>query len=310
MPSPTLDPVRDAFAHLSPPVVVFNKSHSGSRLLAELISASGIFMGAHVNESRDSLDIFELVEALVTNYYPNYGPLWDGNAPPDTKLTALAQRNLNRHLDGFDGGRWGWKLCETTYAVPVIDYCFPGARFIHLIRDGRDVSFSDHRAPNVDFWRKVYFNTGHIRTWRGMRLTPQAYRRRPHLFNAVHWVNSVEVGRNYAAMLRERCLEVRYEDLCLRFDATARRVLEFIDAPDPEAAIRAVRSGVRTASVGKHRQQAARKQRQALAITKPLLLSLGYLDADPEPPRPSLWHSRPMDNLIDRYKKRLARRRP
>jgi len=60
MPSPTLDPVRDAFAHLSPPVVVFNKSHSGSRLLAELISASGIFMGAHVNESRDSLDIFEL----------------------------------------------------------------------------------------------------------------------------------------------------------------------------------------------------------------------------------------------------------
>ncbi|MNC92515.1 hypothetical protein D3C83_89620 [compost metagenome] len=96
----------------------------------------------------------------------------------------------------------------------------------------------------------------------------------------------------------------------MHFDATARLVLEFLGAPDPEAALRAVGSGVRSESVGKYRQQSARKQRQALAITKPLLLSLGYLDADIEPPRPSLWHSRSMDDLIDRYKKRFSRRGP
>ncbi len=308
MPSLTLDPVREAFSHLPPPVVVFNKSHSGSRLLTELIAASGVFMGAHVNKSHDSVDVLELAEALVKGYYPTYGRLWDDTLTPDQQLTDLAQRVFERHLQGYPGGRWGWKLCETTYIVPVVDYCFPGARFIHLVRDGRDVAFSDHHAPDSDFWRKAYFNTDRIRTWRGMRLTPQAYRRQSHLYNARHWLNSVEVGRNYAAMLRERCLEIRYEDLCLRFDATARRLLDFLNAPHPDAAIHAVQSSVRTTSVGKHRRQPPRKQREVLSITKPLLLSFGYLKADPERPRLSLWHSRRMDDLIDRYRKRLRRR--
>lgn len=307
MPSPTLDTVRQAFASLASPVVVFNKSHSGSRLLAELISASGVFLGAHVNESRDSLDVLELAVTLVERYYPDYGRLWDEAEEADEELAALAMSVFERHLEGFPGGRWGWKLCETTFVLPVVDYCFPGARFIHLVRDGRDVAFSDHRAPDNDFWRKVYFNTNRIRSWRGMRLTPQAYRRRSHLYNAAHWMNSVTVGRNYAAMLRDRCLEVRYEDLCLRFDATARRVLEFIDAPQPDAALHAVESRVRTASIGKYRWQPRRRQERVLAVTKPLLLSLGYLQADPEPARFSLWHSRHMDDLIDRLRKRWRR---
>lgn len=307
MPSPTLDPVRQAFAGLAPPVVVFNKSHSGSRVLAELISSSGIFLGAHVNESGDSLDALELAVTLVERYYPDYGRLWDETEEADQELAALAMRVFKRHLEGFPGGRWGWKLCETTYVLPVVDYCFPGARFIHLVRDGRDVAFSDHRAPDSNFWRKVYFNTDRIRSWQGMRLTPQAYRRRSYLYNAIHWMNSVSVGRDYAAMLRERCLEVRYEDLCLRFDVTARRVLEFLNASQSDAALRALESRVRTVSIGKFRQQPRRRQERVLAVTKPLLLSLGYVQVDPEEPRFSLWHSRRMDDLIDRSRKRWRR---
>jgi hypothetical protein len=72
-----------------------------------------------------------------------------GRSPVDT-LPALVREVMRRHLEGFDAGAarpWGWKLCETTYAVPVIDFLFPGAKFIHLIRDGRDVAFCDHHAP-------------------------------------------------------------------------------------------------------------------------------------------------------------------
>ena len=306
MSSPTLEPLRRRLARLPAPVIVFNKSHSGSRLLARLIAESGVFLGAHVNESLDSLDLLELVEALVTGYYPDYQRLWSG--PPDAKLAALAERVFERHLEGFSSGPWGWKLCETTYVLPVLDYCFPEARYLHLIRDGRDVAFSDHRAPDIAFWRKVYFNTDQMRTWRGMRTTPQAYRRRSHLYNAAHWANSVQVGRDYAAMLRDRCLEVRYEDLCLRFDETAARALDFLEAPRREEAIAAVRGDVRIESVGKHRRQPERKQREVIEIAKPLLLALGYLDVDPEPPRPSLWHSNAADQFIDSRRKRRLRR--
>lgn len=309
-PVTSLDALREKARHWASPVIVFNKSHSGSRMLAELLSSAGIFMGAHVNASWDSLDLLELITRLVRDYYPDYTPLWQGVAG-NPEIAALAERVFARHLNGVNpasGARWGWKLCETVYAVPVLDYCFPEARYIHLIRDGRDVAFCDHRAPDDAFWRKVYFNTDRIRTYAGLRLTPQAYRRRSHIFNAIHWVNSVTIGRHFGMMLRERYLEVRYEALCADFEATARRVLAFAGVGHPDQALHAIQHKIYRTSVAKHRTRSARDQRQVMAIIKPLLLSLGYLDADHETPPQSLWHSARMDNLIDGVRKRRNRK--
>ncbi len=276
-----LEALRRSFGPLPGPVVIFNKSHSGSRLLAELVEEAGVFMGAHQNESRDSLDLVELVRHLVLTYYPDYTALWDGRAAGDPALPRLARDVFERHLQGRPEGRaWGWKLCETGYILPVVDFIFPEARYIHLIRDGRDVAFSDHHAPDKPFWRKVYFNTDRIRTWRRLPLTRKGYRRRSHLYNALHWANSVLVGRAYGMMLRDRYLEVRYEDLCRDFELTAGRVLDFIGVPDPSGAIARVRSRVRTDRVGKHRNEPRRKLRKVVALIKPLLLELGYLEDD------------------------------
>jgi hypothetical protein len=285
--------LRAELGRLPSPVVVFNKSHSGSRLLAELIGEAGVFMGAERNASWDALPLLDLVEALVRRYYPDYAPLWDPAHEPGEALVELARSAFDRHLAGHDGASgapWGWKLCESLYALPVLDYLLPGARFVHLLRDGRDVAFCDHKAPTDAFWRKVYFDTDRMRTWRGMPLDPGWYRRRAHLFNARHWVNSVAVGRAYGAMLRERYLEVRYEDLCRDFAATATRVLRFAGAPRADAAIARLAPAVRDGSIGKHRERPPRAVAQVVAIEKPLLLALGYLDEDPEPPRPSPWN--------------------
>jgi len=303
--SSTLDPLRAEFARLPGPIVVFNKSHSGSRVLAELMAAGGIFMGAHCNESSDSLDMLDLVTLLVDKYYPDYSALWDPNSPRDEELTNLVRRSFERHLEGFDrdGAKpWGWKLCETTYILPVLDYCFPNAKFIHLIRDGRDVAFCDHHGPSDSWWRKIYFNTDRIRTFHGMRLTGPAYRRRSPVFNALHWVNSVTVGRNFGMMLRERYREVRYEELCGNFGPVARRVLDFAGAPDPEAALRRMEPNIHATSIGKFSRQSRRHQRQVIEIMKPLLLSLGYLTEDPDRPSWSIVHSGAADKLIDKLR--------
>src|ERR1035437_482903 len=68
--------VRDELKSLTPPVILFNKSHSGSRFLARLVAEAGVFMGAHQNESNDSWDALKLVEYLVSHYYPDYSALW------------------------------------------------------------------------------------------------------------------------------------------------------------------------------------------------------------------------------------------
>lgn len=307
MSSPTLDAFRDRFAARKQPVIVFNKSHSGSRMLAQLLDAAGIFVGSHLNESWDSLDLLELVELLVTRYYPDYSPLWDARRPPDLEVARLLDNVFARHLEGLRGDLnrpWGWKLCETVYALPVLHYCFPGARFIHLIRDGRDVAFCDHKAPDSGYWRKVYFNTDRIQTYAGLRLTPQAYRRQSHVFNAIHWVNSVSMGRAYGAMLRERYIEVRYEHLCRNFAATAPELLKAIGVENAREAIDRLLPTVRESSIGKHKAQSKPHLDQVLSIEKPLLLSLGYLEQDPEPGPQSLWRSHVADWLMDGWNKR------
>jgi hypothetical protein len=273
--------VRDELPQRPGPVVIFNKSHSGSRLLAALVEQAGVFMGAHQNESHDSLDVLELVTHLVLAHYPEYGQLLDGDAAGDSLLPDLVRRVFGSHLAAFDaggGGRWGWKLCETSHIVPVVDVLFPGARFIHLIRDGRDVAFSDHVAPSAPFWRKIYFNTDRITHWRGRRLDRRAYRRCSHLFNARHWVNSVTVGRRYGALLGERYLEVRYEELCLEFERTAARVLAFIGMEAAFPAVAAMKPRVRGGAIGKYRRQPWLRRRTVAGVVTPLLRELGYLE--------------------------------
>jgi sulfotransferase family protein len=277
-PNESLDRLRARFAGVAPPIVVFNKSHSGSRLLANLLSSQAVFIGGDLNASADALSLLPLVEHLVTAYYPDYAPLWSASRWP-AETEELALECFERHLAGYDGcSRWGWKLCETTYILPVIAAIFPQAKFIHLIRDGRDVAFSDHVAPVQPFWRKVYFNDDRIAEWRGLSLTNRGYDVASHIYNALHWINSVEVGRHYGAMLHDRYLEIRYEELCTDFARTSSRVLDFCDLPADEAALRQVEGEVSLASIGKFRKQPARKQRQAMRLIEPNLLSLGYLD--------------------------------
>jgi hypothetical protein len=283
MTARTLPELRDRLAALPPPVVVFNKSHSGSRLVARLLAEAGVFMGAERNASEDALPLLKLVTYFVEHYHPDASPLWDGSRPVDSALLGLAEGVFAEHLRGHDGVQpWGWKLCETVYGLPLIDFLFPEARYVHLIRDGRDVAFSDHVAPVEPFWQKVFVDAVGVGHWRGLAYGTMArigYRLDAPRYNMQHWCNSVSLGRRYGAMLRDRYLEVRYEALCRQFDAEAAQVLGFARAPAPAAAIAALRGEVSLGGIGKFRRQPWWRRMRAARYGRPLLKSLGYDDA-------------------------------
>ena len=124
--------------------------------------------------------------------------------------------------------------------------------------------------------------------WRGRRRGYKDYHRRSHLFNACHWRSSVGLGCAYGALLGPRYLEVRYERLCLAFEAELRRIASFL-AIEPTDSALALEGQVSVASIGKHRKRPRAMVREVLEIETPLLLALGYLDADPlEKPSRSL----------------------
>jgi hypothetical protein len=258
------------------PIVVFCKSHSGSRLIVRLLEAAGVFMGANQNTSGDSWDLLPVIRYLVTRHYPDYAGVLRGE---DGLLEDMVEAALCRHLAGYVplGGRpWGWKLCETTFVLPVVDWLFPEARFIHLVRDGRDVAFSDHSGPTDAFWRKVFFGRADIASWQGLALTGPSYRRRPYLFNAQHWLNSVRVGHRAAAEFGGRCFELRYENLCQNPETSIARLFAFLGEAPPKMPLPAVHAS----SIGKFRRQPRHKVRAVLRLIAPLQAELGYPTGD------------------------------
>jgi hypothetical protein len=112
----------------------------------------------------------------------------------------------------------GDKTPEGAIAIEALAQMYPGARFIHIIRDGRDGAVSGwahlKREGNDDRF--------------GDFAEYAAY------FAKSHWTNYIGQARRAAAALAGRCLEVRYEALHADAASETRRLLEFLalDASD------------------------------------------------------------------------------
>lgn len=96
--------------------------------------------------------------------------------------------------------RWGDKTPAYVVHMPVIAAMFPEARFVHIIRDGRDVS----RSLLELGWATSIEDAG------------------------LRWAYRVRLGRSAGRMLGERYLEIRYEDLVADSTAALRRICSFV----------------------------------------------------------------------------------
>jgi hypothetical protein len=118
--------------------------------------------------------------------------------------------------------RWAEKTPHNVlYMVPLGDI-FSDARFLHIVRDGRDVACS---LITMDW------------------LNPQTGRKWDYVQNignaARYWREIVTLARQQAQhpSLAGRVLEVRYEDLVANTEGTLRRVLQFIGVSWDEAVL-------------------------------------------------------------------------
>ena len=100
--------------------------------------------------------------------------------------------------------RWSEKTPKNVlFAQRALDYLGPGARFIHIVRDGRDVVTSRHRRAPERYW-----------------VSPE------------RWIRDVEAVRSLEA--HPRVWTVRYEDLVHDLEGELRSLCGFLGLPFDE----------------------------------------------------------------------------
>jgi hypothetical protein len=121
----------------------------------------------------------------------------------EVRLRDLVEIVYRWHMEVEGKNRWGDKTPAYIEIVPPLAAMFGNAKFIHLIRDGRDVAKSFERQG----WHGPWMH-GYTREWsRAAEL-------------------DMRLGKT---PLNERILRVLYEELVLHPEGTLRRICAFID---------------------------------------------------------------------------------
>jgi hypothetical protein len=253
-------------AEVPGPNVIGATGGSGTRVVARIVRRGGMFIGASLNASEDALEFGDYADRWVNRLRtaPS-SPL-----PPTIRAAMIddLHATVDRHLAQLDAdaGAWGWKEPRSIILLPFLAPQLAGLKFLHLIRDGRDMAYSSNQNQL----------SRHGPVLLGDRYAGAS----PPVRSIALWsdlnLSTAEYGET---VLRERYLRIRFEDLCRTPAATIRRIFEFFGLVGDPDAIAALEVRPPPAS-GHWRAQPADIREELLRVAGAALERFGYDPTD------------------------------
>jgi hypothetical protein len=241
------------------------RGHSGTRILAWICEQLGIRLGAV--PGKDTADPADLrfTRAIKKIAMRNLG-LSDPAAVRDRDLRRF-RRAVGQYIRGLQpSGPWGWKFPETYLIAPVVYRAFPDARYLHLVRDGRDIAFKHHLTddPGRKLGRALLSHVGALSD--------------PHPVQAARsWAFQVQT---FAAFRRHvpalPVLDLTFEDLVQDPIASTRRVCDFLGMPFTEEARAWIETRIDPGKIAQYRDQDPSQIRAVEEAIGPILVEYGY----------------------------------
>ncbi len=228
-----------------------------------------MYIGLKLNRYEDALEFSYYSDRWINKYL--VGLREERQAELGDEMAADLRSVVADHCAGLpaEAVRWGWKEPRSIYLVPFLRSQMPTLRFLHFVRDGRDMAFSENQKQ--------------VRKHGSAALDGLIVRQLPEPsevpFRSIalwSWVNQAaadfgerELGPDY--------LRVRFEDLCAEPHTTVERIYGFFGLEgDVDAAASEVQPPKTLARWRKQPSELlARLEREA----GPALRRFGYPDA-------------------------------
>jgi hypothetical protein len=198
-----------------PTVTIIGRGHSGTRAMSHTLTASGVFMGAPLNEAGDLLPPESMYTAcrLLARHVEWLGGLeWNWGALHAMEVPAEFIQLIESYLVSVISSpaeHTGWKIPETTLVYPWIVRMFPDTHYIYWIRDPRDCILGQHLTDDLNDFGIAYPATDDLR-----------------LRRAISWKYQQDLVR--ATPRPKHWLEVRFEDFILKQAETLARLEDFL----------------------------------------------------------------------------------
>ena len=103
----------------SPPLIIGATGGSGTRVVARMVRRLGVFIGANLNESEDTAELFEFYDRWINRF-----ALRD-IAPLCSEEEHLLRRDFSECVRRHHGANspvsnlWGWKEPRSIYLLPL-----------------------------------------------------------------------------------------------------------------------------------------------------------------------------------------------
>ncbi len=248
----------------APAVVIGAVGGSGTRLIVQIAQTAGFFVGRDLNRSLDSVPGTEFLRSRLPRLLrAEAEPLRDDErAQVRTELIEA----LVRHRAGIARADAPWliKNPRWSHVLPLLDAVLPTHRFVHVVRDGRDMAFSR--------------NQGQVRDLGDLILGADDGTTPPPVRSATFWARQnlhlADIAENRLG--NARYLRLRFEDLCSHPEPKIARLLQFLGTNADGDASAAAHLVEPPASIGRWREQEPSLAAAVADAARPALARMGY----------------------------------
>jgi hypothetical protein len=204
-----------------PPVIILGVSRSGTTLLREMLDHSSELAiptesyfipqlwdrhGAHPDADAILDDLGRIARVREWGVTPDE---IRERLPEEPSFRDVILRVYRSYADRHGKSRFGDKTPAYMQHLELVDSVFPGAQYVHIVRDGRDAALSF-----LDMRRRPRFNWARPRGLGDF---------------ACQWDREVRAAREFgASSARERYRELHYEDLVADPERRLRDVCAFL----------------------------------------------------------------------------------